>query len=39
VLDAQAHLADFYRGFGFVTAGPNFDWDGVPHTPMRRDGR
>ena len=39
VLDAQAHLADFYRGFGFVTAGPEYDWDGVPHVPMRRDGR
>ena len=36
VLDAQAHLAEFYRGFGFVTTGPSFDWDGVPHLPMRR---
>ena len=39
VLDAQAHLAGFYRGFGFAPAGPSFDWDGVPHLPMRRDGR
>jgi ElaA protein len=36
VLDAQAHLADLYRGFGFVTTGPSYDWDGVPHLPMRR---
>lgn len=39
VLDAQAHLADFYRGFGFGPAGPSYDWDGVPHVPMRRAGR
>jgi ElaA protein len=38
VLDAQAHLADLYRGFGFVTTGPSYDWDGVPHLPMRRAG-
>ena len=36
VLDAQAHLAEFYRGFGFAATGPSFDWDGVPHLPMRR---
>lgn len=39
VLDAQAHLADFYRGYGFVNAGPSYLWDGVPHLPMRRAGR
>ncbi len=38
-LDAQAHLAGFYRGFGFTVTGASFEWDGVPHLPMRRDGR
>jgi ElaA protein len=36
VLDAQEHLAGFYRGFGFVPTGPAYDWDGVAHLPMRR---
>jgi ElaA protein len=36
VLDAQEHLADFYREFGFVPAGDTYDWDGVAHVPMRR---
>jgi ElaA protein len=36
VLDAQEHLADFYRGFGFVGAGDTYDWDGITHLPMRR---
>ncbi|NMH96080.1 GNAT family N-acetyltransferase [Pseudonocardia sp. K10HN5] len=39
VLDAQEHLADFYRGFGFEATGPAYDWDGVAHLPMRRRGR
>jgi ElaA protein len=39
VLDAQAHLAGFYRGFGFAETGPSYEWDGVPHLPMRRNGR
>jgi ElaA protein len=39
VLDAQKHLADFYRGYGFVASGPDYDWDGVVHVPMRRDRR
>ena len=39
VLDGQEHLAGFYRGYGFVPAGPAYDWDGVTHLPMRRDGR
>jgi ElaA protein len=39
VLDAQEHLADFYRGHGFVPVGPGYDWDGVAHLPMRRPGR
>jgi ElaA protein len=36
VLDAQAHLVALYGGFGFVASGPGYDWDGVPHVPMRR---
>jgi ElaA protein len=36
VLDAQEHLAGFYRCFGFVPDGPAYDWDGVMHLPMRR---
>ncbi len=37
VLDAQEQLADLYRGYGFVSAGPTYDWDGVTHLPMRRE--
>ena len=36
VLDAQEHLTGLYGGFGFVPSGPGYDWDGVPHVPMRR---
>jgi ElaA protein len=36
VLDAQAHLAGFYAGFGFRQTGPGFVEDGIPHVPMRR---
>ncbi|MHA6625951.1 GNAT family N-acetyltransferase [Pseudonocardia sichuanensis] len=36
VLDAQEHLAGFYREFGFSAAGDTYDWDGVTHLPMRR---
>lgn len=36
VLDAQEHLVGLYGGFGFVPSGPGYDWDGVPHVPMRR---
>ncbi|WP_344411830.1 GNAT family N-acetyltransferase [Pseudonocardia ailaonensis] len=39
VLDAQEHLGDFYRGYGFEATGPAYDWDGVAHLPMRRPGR
>ena len=39
VLDSQEHLAGFYRGYGFEVAGPAYDWDGVPHVPMRRPAR
>ena len=36
VLAAQAHLADFYRRYGFAATGPEFVEDGIPHLPMRR---
>ena len=36
VLDAQEHLVGLYGGFGFVPSGPGYEWDGVPHVPMRR---
>ena len=36
LLDAQAHLADWYGRFGFVVAGEPFAEDGIPHLPMRR---
>ena len=36
VLDAQSHLAGWYTRFGFVRAGPDFEEDGIEHTPMRR---
>ena len=36
VLDAQAHLTRLYGGFGFVADGAGYEWDGVPHVPMRR---
>lgn len=39
LLDAQEHLADFYRGYGFTPTGPAYDWEGVSHLPMRRDRR
>jgi ElaA protein len=35
VLSAQAHLAGWYGTFGFEVDGPDFDEDGIPHTPMR----
>lgn len=35
-LDAQAHLVDWYAGFGFEVTGPEFLDDGIPHRPMRR---
>ena len=36
VLDAQAPLAGWYEGFGYVVTGPEFLDDGIPHVPMRR---
>ena len=38
VLDAQTPQADWYAGYGFVVAGPEFLEDGIPHLPMRRAG-
>jgi ElaA protein len=35
LLDAQAHLVEFYHRFGFTPCGPEFDEDGIPHVPMR----
>jgi ElaA protein len=35
VLDAQAHLADWYGRFGFVHDGAEFVEDGIQHVPMR----
>ncbi|EAP99543.1 putative acyltransferase [Janibacter sp. HTCC2649] len=38
VLDAQAHLRDWYAAFGFVATGAEYaDEDGIPHVPMRRE--
>lgn len=38
VLDAQAHLRDWYAAFGFVvTAAEYADEDGIAHLPMRRE--
>ncbi len=34
VLEAQAHLADWYRSMGFEVTGPVKDRDGIAHVPM-----
>lgn len=36
VLDAQTHLAGWYRKRGFDDDGDEFVEDGIPHIPMRR---
>lgn len=36
VLDAQAHLEEWYGRFGFVRSGAAFSEDGIPHIPMTR---
>jgi ElaA protein len=36
VLDAQAHLAEFYAKFGYRQTGPEYLEDGIPHVPMLR---
>ena len=38
VLDAQVRLASWYGRWGFERSGPDFDEDGIRHTPMRRLG-
>jgi ElaA protein len=35
-LGAQAHLEDWYGGFGFRRSGDPYVEDGIPHVPMRR---
>lgn len=35
-LNAQSHLVEFYRRYGFEPSGPEYDEDGIPHTPMAR---
>lgn len=37
VLDAQIRLEGWYVARGFVTTGPQFVEDGIPHVPMRRE--
>jgi ElaA protein len=37
-LGAQAHLARWYRTFGFAIAGDLYIEDGIDHLPMRLDG-
>lgn len=37
VLDAQSHLADWYKQFGFVVDGDEFLDVGIPHVPMVRE--
>ncbi|MFG3696667.1 GNAT family N-acetyltransferase [Micromonospora sp. NPDC047620] len=38
VLEAQSHLVGFYARHGFAVSGPGYVEDGIPHTPMRREG-
>lgn len=35
VISAQADLAGYYAGFGFVVEGEIYDEDGIPHVKMR----
>ncbi len=35
-VSAQAHLEPWYGSLGFVTHGPGYDEDGIPHLQMRR---
>lgn len=36
-IGAQAHLHDWYAGFGFVQSGDGYVEAGIDHVPMRRD--
>ncbi len=38
-ISAQARLATFYAGFGFVAVGPPYLQDGIDHTEMLRSGK
>jgi ElaA protein len=38
-LGAQAYLEHWYERFGFRRSGPGYVEDGIPHVPMRREGR
>lgn len=35
-ISAQAHLQEWYEGFGFVRHGEGYLEDGIPHVAMRR---
>jgi ElaA protein len=35
-LEAQTHLVDYYRRFGYEPDGAEYVEDGIPHTPMIR---
>ena len=35
-ISAQAHLADFYCGFGYTVQGDTYLEDGIPHVEMLR---
>jgi ElaA protein len=35
-ISAQAHLAEWYSGFGFVAYGEGYFEEGIPHIGMRR---
>ena len=37
VLSAQAYLSKWYSQLGFARSGPEFEEDGIPHIPMRRE--
>ena len=39
VADAQSHLVDFYRGYGFVAEGEPYDDAGIEHVRMHRTKR
>ncbi len=36
-ISAQAHLQQWYEGFGFVRHGEEYLEDGIPHVAMRRE--
>lgn len=37
VLSAQTYALGFYRSFGFVEVGEEYEEDGIPHVDMRRE--